>query len=452
MENYKKLIVSSWNNSTGNINSNKEIMNWINKVKSTTSVNVLECNLEKSSYWFYEKNIIKNLNNSFFSICGIQRVRDNHIIEEQPIIIQPEIGYLGFLCKVIKGELNFLVQAKIEPGNINHVQLSPTIQATKSNFTQKHGGKIPKYFDFFNNTSNLTVLYDQIQSEQGSKFFKKRNRNIVILLNNELVEESNNFKWMTLGQIKLFMNYNNIVNMDTRTVISGLSSVVIDYYDENLQINNHLFTNSFNSKGYYKEYLSIIKAINDKKMFNEDVISLVGLDKINSWINNSTGIFSKNKCSFEVRFYEISIEGREVKEWIQPLFKSLEKSLFVLMIKRVENEIKVLVKLTSEIGVFDFVELGPSIQKDQCINNDKLILEMFEKRYDKKHTIVDTLLSEEGGRFYHEENQNIILELEDDDLLEVPKDYFWISLKTLGYFIMFNNYVNIQLRNLISII
>jgi oxidase EvaA len=45
----------------------------------------------------------------------------------QPIINQPEVGYLGFIVKKINGVMHFLIQAKIEPGNVNCVQLSPTI-------------------------------------------------------------------------------------------------------------------------------------------------------------------------------------------------------------------------------------------------------------------------------------------------------------------------------------
>ena len=35
------------------------------------------------------------------------------------------------------------------------------------------------------------------------------------------------FRWMTLGQIKELMHYDNMVNMDTRTVLSGLK--ISDY-------------------------------------------------------------------------------------------------------------------------------------------------------------------------------------------------------------------------------
>ena len=55
------------------------------------------------------------------------------------------------------------MQAKIEPGNINKIQLSPTIQATKSNFTQKHGGRKPNYLEYFLNAVDHEIIVDQIQ-------------------------------------------------------------------------------------------------------------------------------------------------------------------------------------------------------------------------------------------------------------------------------------------------
>ena len=35
----------------------------------------------------------------------------------------------------------YLLQAKVEPGNINKIQISPTVQATRSNYLRIHGGK-----------------------------------------------------------------------------------------------------------------------------------------------------------------------------------------------------------------------------------------------------------------------------------------------------------------------
>jgi oxidase EvaA len=46
----------------------------------------------------------------------------------------------------------------MEPGNINKVQLSPTVQATESNYTRVHGGKAIKYLNFFKNKNQKKIL------------------------------------------------------------------------------------------------------------------------------------------------------------------------------------------------------------------------------------------------------------------------------------------------------
>ena len=108
---------------------------------------------------------------------------------------------------------------------MNCVQISPTIQATKSNFQQAHGGKVPNYFSYFQNSKEYDIIFDQIQSEQGMRFYKKRNRNIMIRVDEE-IEVLPAFKWMTLGQIKEFMKIDNLVNMDTRTVFLFLRILI----------------------------------------------------------------------------------------------------------------------------------------------------------------------------------------------------------------------------------
>ena len=122
--------------------------------------------------------ICKKTPGKFFSIEGVD-INTNFGVKanwQQPIIHQPEIGILGIITKKINGVLHFLLQAKIEPGNINFVQLSPTLQATKSNYSQVHGGNKPAYLEYFTGSLNVktVVLIDQLQSEQGARFLMKR--------------------------------------------------------------------------------------------------------------------------------------------------------------------------------------------------------------------------------------------------------------------------------------
>ena len=70
----------------------------------------------------------------------------------------------------------------------------------------------------------------------------------------------------------------------------------------------------------------------------------------------------------------------------------------------------------------------------------------------KSNIILDTFQSEEGGRFFREQNRNMIILADENFELETPQNYTWISLNQLKTFIKFNNYLNIQTRSLLSLI
>jgi len=429
-------LLLSWKSLEG-INSNNFIDGWIEEKKKTIEVNIDKIPFSQCSGWMYDSKsgFIRRNNMSFFAISGIQRFRDKHL-ENQPIILQPEIGYLGIICKKINGILHFLMQAKIEPGNVNKVQISPTIQATKSNFTQKHGGDKPLYLDYFLFVNPKNVICDQIQSEQSSRFLGKRNRNMVIYVEDE-VEVSPNHIWMTLGQIKRLMKIDNCVNMDTRTVISSIPFCLLEKDSISLE----------------KSY-SLFGCLNDYKMFNYVQPELVDIFSLKNWTFNDYELKSADAYfPFKIIFCNISIEGREVRKWCQPLFEATKPAFFGLFVSRNSNKLEVLVKAKPEIGCKEGIELGPTVQSDFREDEvDVLYLKFMDYVKEKKNIIVDVMLSEEGGRFYHESNRNVIVLVDKNDIKRLPEGYFWCDLFTLQTYMLVNNILNIQLRSMLSLL
>ena len=217
-------MIRSWHNIKGNVSSMKEIAEWIEERKKTAKVEIRKVDFSYNGFWYYDEKdgYIRNENNSFFQLAGYQEIEDDRIVREQPIIIQNEIGYLGIICKMVQGTMNFLMQAKIEPGNINVIQISPTIQATKSNFSKLHGGSTPAYLEYFQNAKAHTVVVDQLQSEQSSRFYKKRNRNIILYVDGP-IEVKDSHKWMTLGQIKECMKIHDFTTFINDTLAVELA-------------------------------------------------------------------------------------------------------------------------------------------------------------------------------------------------------------------------------------
>lgn len=462
LENMILDIVKSWGMSEGNVNSTEDILSWIYELNQNTEVKIVEKAIGNDEFWFYDdyNGEVLNKKRSFFSIKGVRYFVNDIFIEEQPIIVQPEIGYLGIIGKKIDGTLNFLMQAKIEPGNVNCVQISPTIQATKSNFTRVHGGKLPAYFGYFEEARKYNVIYDQIQSEQSSRFLKKRNRNMIMIIDDD-IEVLDNYKWMTLGQIKELMKVDNLVNMDTRTVLSGLplsNAELNTLQKKEIEkcFSEKEFYNSIFESSLDKTSIKVFQKLNDYKMFNDVNLVTIPLSQLVNWRINEYGIECKEKYDFMVKYYDINIGGREVQHWTQPLFKSLGSSTFGVFTKKRDGKRIYLISIKPELGCFDKVELGPTIQFNtlcniKCDFDD--VERVFTEKLNKKDKIVyDVILSEEGGRFYHEQNRNVIIELDEHELEDVPDNYIWVDYGTLNYLIQFNNCLNIQLRNLISLL
>lgn len=441
-------------------NSKEDILAWIQRRNAEVPVSVEEIPLVDMKGWHFDEysgNLVHDTGR-FFSIVGIDVSVDDGRRRswQQPIINQPEVGILGVLAKMCNGILYFLMQAKIEPGNVNCIQLSPTIQATRSNYTRIHGGRKPPYLDCFRNVPPEMVLIDQLQSEQGANFYRKRNRNIVVLVEED-IPALENFRWLTLAQIKRLMAMDNIVNMDTRTVMSGLSFSLSDMslqetvrgkmFDEWMLSERHLFGVS--------DVDRILHRLSELKSRYELIVEKMPLKDVRGWNVEPKEIVRPDRLFFRVMGVRVAIENREVSSWCQPLVQSMQEGLCVLFAKRINGVFHFLLQAKIECGNFDVVEFAPSIQCLTGPYRDPIgyvpqFLDSFLSGKCVEKMLFDTHQSEEGGRFYHEQNRYAICEVNDLIPDVPPESFFWLTLGQIKEFLKFNNYLNVQVRSLVS--
>ena len=205
------------------------IMDWIREKRRSREMVAEEIAIKDTKDWHTSQDTgnIHHASGKFFSIVGMKAYSKQREVEDwcQPIIKQPEIGILGIVAKKFDGVPHFLMQGKDEPGNIEGVQLSPTLQATKSNYTRVHKGKLPLFFNLFEDldSGKRKILYKKLQSEEGGRFLQKHNLNVVIEVDDsEKIECPDNFIWMTMYQLKKLMEYEDIVNSCARSIIACL--------------------------------------------------------------------------------------------------------------------------------------------------------------------------------------------------------------------------------------
>ena len=457
-------MIKSLVNSTNCLQSIDSLFEWIRRRNQEVQVSVDLIPFSEMKGWYMDTDgCIRHETGRFFSIEGIHVSTDVGFVAEweQPIINQPEIGYLGILTKEIDGVLYFLMQAKIEPGNVNCVQISPTLQATKSNYTQQHRGRKPLYLEYFQNATPNQVLLDQLQSEQGARFLRKRNRNIIIKVDEE-VPVYDDFAWMTLAQIKEMMHHNNTVNMDTRTVLAGLDFGQFEIGENEMKqmspFGRDMIASARSHKALHtmNEHLSWLTQLKSSAELNVRYMPLKDVREWRGGINSKT-IRRKDGKFFQVIGTRVNISNREVTSWCQPLVQPMQQGICAFIIRKIDGVYHFLVHAKMECGNLDIYELAPTVQcltgnlhdtpKEQWPTFADYVLDA-----EKKQILYDTLQSEEGGRFYHEQNRNMLIEVGEEFPIDVPTDYHWMTLGQIHEFMRFNNYINIQARSLIAAI
>lgn len=375
----------------------------------------------------------------FFSVEGLHVRTSWNGREEswtQPIINQPEIGILGILVKEFGGVLHCLMQAKMEPGNLDTVQLSPTVQATRSNYTGVHGGSAVRYLEYFvPPRAHSRGLFDSLQSEQGAWFLRKRNRNVVVEAIGD-VPGHDDFVWLTLGQLYRLMHDDNVLNMDARTVLAQIPSL----------------TGGGPALHPAPEILHRLTEVRARRELVQRSIPLAG---VAGWRRTEDAIAHESGHHFTLVAARIRATNREVTHWTQPLLAPAEQGLAAFLVRRIGGVPHVLAHAATEAGVLNVAELAPTVQC-QPRHARSLPPEARPRYLDAvlgappERIRFSAVLSEEGGRFHHADTLYQLVDVGDDFPLDVPEEFVWVTEEQLAALLRHGNYVTIEARTLIA--
>jgi oxidase EvaA len=313
---------------------------------------------------------------------------------------------------------------------------------------------VPAYLEYFVEHPDSKVDVDQLQTEQGGRFLKKRNRNIIIEVSGDIKVEED-YYWLTLWQIKQLMKIDNLVNMDSRSVIA-----CIPYINE---VENIAFEEDFNST----DFRFIHSLCNtDNSCYNIDqiigwltrlkaeydlTVSSVSINDLADWETTEVEIRHKTENRFSAILVDVKAGNREVTSWNQPLIKETQIGLIGYLIKKINGVDHFVVQAKMEPGNIDKFELAPTVSfsnyEERVAGGYKTTFAEYFIGDKRVNVIYDNLQSEEGGRFYHFQNRNMIIETQDE--LSLPENFIWMTLNqilTLSKLGLFN----IESRSLLS--
>lgn len=351
----------------------------------------------------------------FFTVCGARMGKDS-----RPIINQPEIGVLGILVKKFHGLPHCLLQAKMEPGNINTVQLSPTVQATRSNYTRVHGGAPVRYLEYF--TQPGRVLVDTLQSEHGAWFHQKRNRNLVVETDED-VPPHDDFRWVPLAEVGTLLTVPNLLNMDARTVLACLLARHAPEADP-----------------------ALLSWFTEAKARHDRPVTLVGLDTVPGLLRTDAELRGAEGTVLAV---SVTAPNREATAWTQPLLAPPAPGVVAFLARTRAGRTELLVRARPEIGCRDVVELGPTVQTGTG-QDEPLLATALALAGEPGRIWYDTVLSEEGGRLWHAESRYLVVDA-GDTVMDAGPDFRWADLAGLAGLLRHSYYLNVQARSLLAV-
>ncbi len=456
------------------------VADWLEKARGRNSLRTELIPLDRVAGWRIEEatgNLVHE-SGRFFTVLGLD-VRHRKVFDEvvwdQPIIEQPEIGILGILATKIGGVLHFCLQAKEEPGNIGSVQLSPTVQATYSNYTKAHGGSAPPFVDLFIDPPPEKLLFGRLQTEDGGRFLYKSNRNMIVEAHQAVTEEMpEGYIWLTLRQIALLMAIPNTVNACARSVLSSivfpgsfdpLPSLRLLEKARGRQGGRALFDTAAaesaagwlgNSSRREMALAATLQWFNNRKAINHIIAKRGNLNELQEWHLDNKGFISHREGRF-FRIVGLSVSSgtREVGRWCQPIVENRTKGIIGLLVRDAPTGREILMQTKVDAGNRPTVQLGPTVQVTPGNYHGSLKLKkpfLFDEFSGKTPwpVIWENMQAEEGARFFREDHLHRVMLLPDGHELEVPEEYHWLPASQVRLLVHLGEQVNSCARSVIA--
>lgn len=433
--------------------SDKAVERWIARQQSAGTLEVQVVPLAALESWKREAATgdFVHKTGRFFSILGLDVLQRAGILElawNQPIIEQPEVGILGIMARRLDGVLHFCLQAKEEPGNIGGVQLSPTVQATFSNYTRAHRGAEPPYLALFTSPRPGSVIFSRLQTEDGSRFLYKSNRNMIVLAGEEIPEDlPDHFIWLTLRQIAGLLRRNNLVNACARSVLSGLA------FPWSLADRPCPGRARDGADGGIRDTL---QWLDDMRSEHHLRVKRIGLNELNEWELDAQGCFSHREGRFfRLVGLRVSSESREVRRWDQPIIENAARGIIGLLVRERGGVRECLVQARPETGNRPAVQVAPTVQFTPGNYRRNLRLPrpfLFEEfsRPGRFPVLAETLQAEEGARFFRECHTHRVLMAPAGTDPEAPFGYRWVPEAHLHFLLHLGEQVNSCARSVIG--
>jgi len=409
---------------------------------------ITRSSLTADANWKVHEGAISHGSRGFFDIVGV-RFGDNGQTHSEGIFLrQPQSAFNGLLLAAFKGEDHFLVQARIEPGNLGIVQYGPTIQSTPSNYLRLHGGRKTAYLDFFlAHHRKARPLHDSYQLDLGERYLQKNKRlSYVQALETPAVEAP--FAWLPAAWLPDAVTQDATLNTDLRSMIG-----VMPWSRWSREAPRGPLGRAWRTGLASPVRHEVIGAI--LAHFADEALSATfcPLSELGNWQISEHGLHESTLIQgFSVEMYAVTAPGREVEQWSQPLINSHNEGRQVLLCRKRAGSLEVLLQVRPERGLSTRCALAPSFLRypgQPAGEAEEHFFALVED--DNPQVLIETRESDEGGRFFNDVSKlSLILVDGGSSYLDAWPDSYWVSISEFKLLLKRSNLCAIQLRCMAS--
>ncbi len=407
-----------------------------------------------SRQWQWDENgFLTHRTGRFFRVVGVRYFSmAEGKCRTQPIIDQSEIGLLCFLVCRQQGQWWILGHAKAEPGNVNGVQLAPTVQATRSNYEVVHGGADTPYLGLAQSTERS--LCNQLQSEQNSRFLGKRNCNRVVPVPQRVEELDSRFRWMQVAELLTLLGENHTVNTDARSVLacwlftdpSALRECLAAQHPWAARLVHSVTSERAAHSGHALE--EWLRDLDRTWRANAEILSLRNLE--DSWRCGDWEISSPDDTSLLIYQTAVDCAGREVAQWDQPIAGSRTRACAVLLAGDCDGTLHFLLQAALEAGNRDGFELTTTVQAESSDTSNPQDARYLNLAEVSGRTLSHFHNSEEGGRFDRCISEYRVVWTGRVHAEWEGPFHRWVSLSQVSSFLRRGNRITNELRSALS--
>jgi oxidase EvaA len=183
-------------------------------------------------------------------------------------------------------------------------------------------------------------------------------------------------------------------------------------------------------------------------------VERIGLSRIRGWSRRPHEIVHDDGQFFGVMATRVRATNREVSNWDQPLVRPVEKGMIALVAQEINGLLHFLVQGKVEPGSPDTLAIGPTVQRALGPERvgDPASWPLFAElaiNAPPESIRYSCTQSEEGGRFYHVENEYRLVQIDESLRLELPDNYLWLTLRQINELLRYG-LVNVEARSLLA--